>query len=470
MEIIRHTRLISRFADRPLESVGPILTVGVMMGTLYVSFVCVCIPAIHSSTLGVSSVLFHTAFGLAIVSYHEGVVTDPGSIPESWTSCPTLSGTEPLERKKTNGRFRFCNKEKKYKPDRAHFCSAMQKNVLRMDHYCPWLSNCVGHKNHKFFFLFLFYTFSATTFADFQMILAMKHGGLSAMGLFMHVQGTILASFVVSALGPFFGFHCWLMSRNLTTIEYCETRGGDNSVVRSRYDAGVVNNFMSVMGDKIYLWPFPCGGPSGDGLSWVLPELAEDVEERQIETGEGQGKNCFTIPGPAIHSGHAASSSQAANSSISGSTDQVATDVFASNGASSSSQPWQGTLDFEQLHSNQSEHASHTHGHLNSSSGDQVAGAGATTASSGQDSAGRLWGFGRSISSAVGSSFLPGALSAFSEIGGDLVGAGCSLADQCRPRKHAPAMRSTVKNGMPETFVPESVRTRQRQGQPRRCP
>ena len=56
-----------------------------------------------------------------------------------------------------NGSVRFCEKCKVIKPDRAHHCSVCGKCVLKMDHHCPWVNNCVNFSNYKFFVLFLGY-------------------------------------------------------------------------------------------------------------------------------------------------------------------------------------------------------------------------------------------------------------------------------------------------------------------------
>ncbi|KAF9164885.1 palmitoyltransferase for Vac8p, partial [Mortierella sp. AD010] len=59
---------------------------------------------------------------------------------------------------KRNGTPRWCDICKIYKPDRCHHCSECDECVLRMDHHCPWVRGCIGYNNHKFFYLFIFYT------------------------------------------------------------------------------------------------------------------------------------------------------------------------------------------------------------------------------------------------------------------------------------------------------------------------
>ncbi|SBS94416.1 palmitoyltransferase, putative [Plasmodium malariae] len=101
-------------------------------------------------------VTFHLLLFLMIWSFYKTYKVNPGVVPDTyeWKVDPDINRIK--EREKT-GELRYCPHEKKYKPDRAHYCRAIKKNVLKMDHYCPWVANCVGFYNYKFFLLSLFY-------------------------------------------------------------------------------------------------------------------------------------------------------------------------------------------------------------------------------------------------------------------------------------------------------------------------
>merc|ERR1719262_1239483 len=112
--------------------------------------------------------VFNASSAMMMLCYVQCICTHPGRIPEkdpTW-DCrtdahgmpypPTPGLTNPLETKRSGDR-RNCKWCTKYKPDRCHHCRVCRTCVLRMDHHCPWIYNCVGFRNHKYFFLLLFY-------------------------------------------------------------------------------------------------------------------------------------------------------------------------------------------------------------------------------------------------------------------------------------------------------------------------
>lgn len=74
-----------------------------------------------------------------------------------------------VERKRGVRRCRKCGNN--YKPPRAHHDSVTGRCISKFDHFCPWVGNAVGALNHKFFVLFIFYTFLASLISLFLLVI-----------------------------------------------------------------------------------------------------------------------------------------------------------------------------------------------------------------------------------------------------------------------------------------------------------
>ncbi|KAL4098404.1 hypothetical protein QTP88_023024 [Uroleucon formosanum] len=101
----------------------------------------------------VNMVIFQVFAFLAMASHLRTMFTDPGAVPKGNVTKEMIHHLGLRE-----GQVIYkCPKCCCIKPSRAHHCSVCQRCIRKMDHHCPWVNNCVGEKNQKFFVLFTLY-------------------------------------------------------------------------------------------------------------------------------------------------------------------------------------------------------------------------------------------------------------------------------------------------------------------------
>jgi len=154
-----------------------------------------------------------------------------------------------------------------------------------MDHHCPWIGNCIGHKNQKMFIIFscwsllccvamislsatpLVNVFSGSTDINFS----------SKLGI--RLWNTFIISFCIEFISAvaflLLSFsQIYFMLQNITTIE--SSYSG-----KSPYNLGYWMNAKSVFGEFEILWilPIPPSRPICDGMTFVTKDNCALNEE-----------------------------------------------------------------------------------------------------------------------------------------------------------------------------------------------
>jgi len=193
-----------------------------------------------------------------------------------------------------------CKKCISPKPPRTHHCSVCKTCILKMDHHCPWLNNCVGHYNHRHFFLYMVFMVVGCSFimafgfeiffeefydnwwGDGSVNLDMKYHGQN-IGVFTRRSLVMYEAFMSSAcflsLVGLCLWHARLISAGQTSIEAHINRSEEKrlaelgKIYRNPYNFGARHNwylFLGLVNGRGW-WSVLLPSrhkPLGDGLTW----------------------------------------------------------------------------------------------------------------------------------------------------------------------------------------------------------
>jgi len=246
--------------------------------------------------------IYHVIIGLFLWAYYATAMTNPAQPPSQFkldsselrrleeeesedVQHQVLQSTAkrlPVTNRTMAGNVRYCERCRAVKPDRCHHCSVCGTCILKMDHHCPWVNNCVAFSTYKFFLLFLFY---ALVYCLFVASIALPHfirfwtqdlpDGPRFHVLFLFFVAVMFAI----SLSILFSYHCFLVLVNRTTLEAFRPPIFRQGPDKSGYNIGKKRNFQEIFGEDPRLWAFPVFTSRGDGVKFPLRKY-RDEEER----------------------------------------------------------------------------------------------------------------------------------------------------------------------------------------------
>ena len=217
--------------------------------------------------------IFYLWLALLIVSYLRCVFTDPGvSIPLSDEEERGISGNYGDE---TPNSPTHCTKCAHSRPPRAHHCHICRRCVLKMDHHCPWVANCVGARNYKYFYLFVMYAFLDCMLTVVSIFVRvgnpLSNNPYSTTISF--TMGFVMAVAFCISLFLFVVLHGVLIARGQTTLEM-------GPLSNFPYNLGWKRNIHAVFGTSWFWCWIPVPGPC-HGISFELNDLYERASTQE---------------------------------------------------------------------------------------------------------------------------------------------------------------------------------------------
>ncbi|XP_061347060.1 probable protein S-acyltransferase 15 isoform X1 [Gastrolobium bilobum] len=245
----------------------PVLAVLLSMFFVYYTTIFVFLDdwvGLQSSPGTLNFSIFTVFASLCLFSFFVCVFTDPGRVPSSYV--PDVEArTHDFAKDRAEGKK--CDKCFAYKPPRTHHCRVCRRCILKMDHHCLWINNCVGYWNYKAFFAFTLYASVASAYSTVLFISCVLQKDWepikgSSLKLFYVMYGLMVVALTIT-LSTLSGWHVYLILHNMSTIEYYEGNRAkwlamkSGQSYRHPFNIGAYKNITLILGPNMLKWLCP---------------------------------------------------------------------------------------------------------------------------------------------------------------------------------------------------------------------